>query len=247
MLKKQQWIMLPTNKALEVGQLVIAPTIEGKEELTTCRTIAPLSYLLKPQYIYILSDEEIKKGDWIINKFMSNKQPYRADRDYNSNFAAKIIASSDKTLKIQQSIGNQGTVAFNQIPQIREYVIKAFTEDYNKGRIWTHVNVEYEKKPKKITDCEICGGSGIADWGDSIIGKCTGCYSELTLKQREDAKYENFEIKLRPDNTVIVRPIKEIFTREEIHDILHEYGSANYPNPYYKGRRQAVAWFNENY
>jgi len=76
----------------------------------------------------------------------------------------------------------------NYIPQIRESVVKVYIEDYNKGNQWKYVNVEYE-----YTD------NTYDTWTPNGV-------KEFNVKS----------LKLRDDNTVIVSPIKEMFTRNEL-------------------------------
>ncbi len=191
MLKKQQWLILPTkNDGKEWG----AMWINIKEELrfSSENSFNPFYQIF--HNAYILSDEEIKEGDWVVNK---NDKVFIYTKDSVSakEYCQKIIASSDKTLHYTEEYLGKTLGKFTNfnVPQIRENVVKASIEDYNKGKKWEWVNVEY----KELDECE--------ETVDNQ-GNITGRYIQ--------------QLKLRPDNTVIIYPIQETFTREEVIEIL---------------------------
>ena len=93
-----------------------------------------------PYHLYILSDEEIKEGDWYV--WLGNKQICQAigyretDMDglnahVKANDVVKIIATTDKSLVRPLEEWEQIGIApkgYNQIPQIPEPFIKAYVE-----------------------------------------------------------------------------------------------------------------------
>lgn len=133
MLKKCKLIMLLTNEkaSLKLGQngLLVNNTFGYDSHFTN-------------QYLYFLSDEEIKDGDMCINSFDNKIWRYKTipcPLPYwgNKKTLKKIIASTDISLKL---------------PEIQECFINTFIEQYNKGNIIKEVSVEYEEYRPKIND-----------------------------------------------------------------------------------------------
>jgi hypothetical protein len=50
------------------------------------------------QYLYILSDDEIKEGDYRLDIFINNPKPIKADKNYKDSFTKKIIATTNPDL-----------------------------------------------------------------------------------------------------------------------------------------------------
>lgn len=100
----------------------------------------PLEYWsnsnLTKQHLYIISDEEINKGDWCVmldsagNVFSNPQQYIDVKTQYINDGHRKIIASTDKSLNILQ---------------IPEDFIKIFIKEYNKDNIITYVMIEYDE------------------------------------------------------------------------------------------------------
>lgn len=88
----------------------------------------------EPQHLYILSNNEIKEGDFFMSTFLSYplhnvKEGYAEYPDTNN--CKKIIATTDKTLGL---------------PQIPKEFIEAYILSYNMGSMntITEIMVEYE-------------------------------------------------------------------------------------------------------
>lgn len=163
----------------------------------------------KSYHLYILSDEEIKEGDWFIQ---NNKELLQYKRKSNtigcffdnnnelqtfhSNKRLKIIASTDKSLNL---------------PELSDTFTKEYIKEYNKGNKIEEVLVEYD--------------------------------SELITKNEEDADYFNYDdgtklnknfnkIKVSKDNTIIIKPIKNNYTKEEVKELCKSAWAAGYDNGY---------------
>ena len=101
----------------------------------------------KNGHLYVLSDDEIKEGDWFYNIY--SKIVGRAAINFGKDeLAKKIIATTNPLLKIEID-GNRGDllpdVSFDiNLPQPSQQFIQKFVEEYNKGNIITDVLVEYE-------------------------------------------------------------------------------------------------------
>ncbi|TXG86433.1 MAG: hypothetical protein E6R13_00425 [Spirochaetes bacterium] len=94
----------------------------------------------KHQHLYIISDDEIKEGEWYLSFDIYGKcgLPIKADYEKTnefslkpySNYCKKIIATTDTAL---------------ELPRLSQQFIEEYIEEYNKGNVITDVLVEYEK------------------------------------------------------------------------------------------------------
>ena len=105
---------------------------------------------IRPQHLYILSNEEIKEGDWYYSKTF--------DSIYQATYlplaikdSKKIIATTDKSIGYTD-IRVSPVKNFCTYPQPSDSFIKKYIEEYNAGRTILKVLVEYEKVyPKHFT------------------------------------------------------------------------------------------------
>jgi len=110
--------------------------------------------LINPQHLYILSDEEIKKGDWVVAPHNGTKLVTTIKEITKTGFAVhgivigfdagcqltsckKIIASTDKTLSL---------------PGIPQPYIEYYIEEYNKDNVIEEIELEID------TNLELCDG-----------------------------------------------------------------------------------------
>lgn len=209
MQEKRQIVMLPTEKAIENGILkVIKEVHKGFIEVNNLfiakrsergnkifdAGINSSSYkgVLEPQNLYILSNEEIKEGDWYydrINNIVDN------NFYLNQNGNKKIIAATDPELIINIKIKGHTDGTNYYLPKISQDFIEAYIKAYNEDNIIKEVMVEYED-------------NGSEEWiGDNENG--------------QPFWNEKIELKLRPDNTIIINRIKEKkYTREEVINLI---------------------------
>lgn len=182
--------MLPTNEKAAITMSLMNILIFGGSH--------PENNQYKNTHLYILSDEEIKEGDWYLT-FQNNEVIGGArkceDSSYNFTNCKKIIATTDKSLKISID-GNRGNllpdVSFDIVlPQPPQQFIEYFVFEYNKGNIITEVMVEYNNDGKYF-----CG-----------------------IKEQELKKPT---LKINPDNTINIKPIKDSWSREEIIDDIEQ-------------------------
>lgn len=186
MYKKCKVVMLSTDKASELG-LYNNKLYDSTFGTKTDNWIN--------QYLYIISDDEIKAGDWyyaIDTKVMGKAR----ENDVNGVFKGqykhtykKIVATTDSSLSVQinkpEKISNR---IFEQLPSIPQSFIDRFVSEYNKGNKIEEVMVEYEH-----VDTEFVG---YALSGDIL--------------------------KLNPDNTINIKSIKDSWTREEVITIINQ-------------------------
>ena len=179
------------------------------------------------QHLYIISEDEIKEGDWCItglriirkcksvlysnNNFKSINGYEFEDKTKDSRSSCKkIIATTDQSLLIniscnccesyQNSNCNEkgdGIICYQKLPQPSKEWIDYYISEYNKGNIITDVLVEYE---------EIYSDYGETDIFDLV---CThhGKISRL---------------KINRDKTINIKSVKENWDREEVKILLQK-------------------------
>ena len=121
----------------------------------------------KNGYLYLLSDDEIKEGDWCLQFHKTNTNipinvvKYKNYGEGNYYFK-KIIATTDSSLEIfDKELSNRHSVKVNiLLPQLSKQFIEKYIEEYNKGNVITDVLVEYESD---FNSCfctkDICNGN----------------------------------------------------------------------------------------
>lgn len=129
--------MLSTNEKAVFGLI----TPKGKERGHLLHFDRPMPNIWdsENQHLYFLSDDDIKEGDWFLEKGLSiNLFPnYVTDK----NECKKIIATTDKLRVINKDefsgVDNQ------HLPQPSESFLQKFIYAYNNGDPITEVMVEY--------------------------------------------------------------------------------------------------------
>jgi len=206
-LKKHQIVMLPTEKAEDCLYLQNGKLNYHKGYLT--QEYLKYSLNAKSYHLYILSDEEIKEGDWFMDITPMNygkiyqSVGFSKSKGYEHWIKStigvikepiiqckKIIATRDTSLKIlcnkcegagwMLECKNCNGEGLISLPQPSTSFIQKYIEEYNKGNVITDVMVEYE---------------GI-EWLDKPLKY----FPKINLK----------------DNTITIRPIKNNWTREEV-------------------------------
>jgi len=192
--KRVKVVMLPTNEKaplwLSKGNTL---TLWGKENNN--------DKLGDNQHLYILSDEEIKVGDWFYaDEYSKPEQAKHFDgklvNGFVVEFCKKIIATTDSSLRIGKlEVGGK----IEHLPQISQSFIEIFVEEYNKDNVITEVMIEYKEPYNKLVGSKI--GSNIG---------------HFTLT--EENKYR---LKINANNTINIKPI--ISTSEEIGEKIVQY------------------------
>ena len=162
----------------------------------------------QPQHLYILSSEEIKEGDWymychfgewiISNSRETLKNETNTLENLNKDdYFKKIIATTDFELRTPDSGMKAGYYMKDSTPLPRpsDDFIKAFVE--KQGKI-DKILVEYKEPYNKLVGSKI--GSNIG---------------HFTLT--EENKYR---LKINPDNTINIKPIKDSWNREEVIELM---------------------------
>lgn len=196
MFKRAKVVMLPTNEKA-IRPLLINPSTDKMEIPKHAYDYPASEYQkvgYKTVYLYFLSDEEIKEGDWIYRRKDGYKTIQKATLPLNlTSVNKKIIATTDTSLteKIEM-LGTGSTYIFN-LPQPSQSFIEKFVEEYNKGNVITEVMVEYNLMNKGYD-------------------------------KPEDYPYQECEIlKVNSkDNTITIRKMKDSWNREEVIKLINK-------------------------
>jgi hypothetical protein len=168
MFKKAKVVMLPTNQK---AGLVINPSTKKIQYIDFERSskyYTDVAFVCN--HLYILSDDEIKEGDWVIKN--GHTTVYRIEKDSRIDNCKKILASTDKSLSLVCTCGatkvvNTGLCSechlFTNIPllpQPSQAFIEKYITEYNKGNIITDVMVEYDEWYEEDTSRNYIPGKG---------------------------------------------------------------------------------------
>lgn len=140
--KRAQVIILPTENKTYIGKHL-------EDEVYLSLYTWYLKTLNIPnkrqgQHLYIISDDEIKEGDWFINLF--NNVVVQAHNWIYVSTCKKIIATTDTSLKINNITRQLENDAPNiiSLPQPSQQFIEKYIESYNNGEVITNVLVDYK-------------------------------------------------------------------------------------------------------
>ena len=132
--KKAQVIMLPTENKTNLFLSDFNKILN---------VVNQSSYYHTGQHLYIVNDDEIKEGDWVLSKL---NELVLLKKNYTNFNYKKIIATTDKSLnhiKHNESVPYpKGQQIF--LPQPSKEWIEYYISEYNKGNCLKEVFVEYE-------------------------------------------------------------------------------------------------------
>lgn len=105
----------------------------------------PSKEYFEPQHLYILSDEEIKEGDWYISpKFHNSIHQWSKDNISTDKQRKKIIATTNPDLWGKNFTERDKEIWYDGIPKISLDFVERYAKEYNKGNIIKEVMLEYE-------------------------------------------------------------------------------------------------------
>lgn len=132
-------VMLPTEKA---SKLVLA--YNNKLSINWTHDLAKFDDATY-QHLYILSNEEIKEGDWCICDLVAQPIVKITNLEYAKQYnCKKIIATTDSSLTIENEDEMEGRMIC-KLPQPSQSFIEKYIKSYNEGNIISKVLVEYDK------------------------------------------------------------------------------------------------------
>lgn len=227
MFKKATVVPLTTNQKVKIGDWSIIKLPNGK-----------LAQGIKVQetfnvdeiniHLYIISDEEIKEGDWCLFFWDGGQLGSDAPKQHDSSKEhvlnsglRKVIATTDTSLKIKTYYEIEGDQLLSLSQPSQSFIDKYITE-YNKGNMITDVLVEYKET-----------------W-EGVPGY---------PKAFKDAKMEDaiLRLKINPkDNTITIKRIKDSWTREEVIQLIRDFDISLDKNDGYGGSNYRAVWIKNN-
>lgn len=201
MKKKYKVVMLPTD---EVSKILIEDRV-----LKSNPSGIEVGGNVKYQHIYILSDEDIKEGDWYIN-FETEDFYQCINEDFitcPSYIFRKIIASSNESLGLPRP-SNEFLKIYCKAGGINEIEVECI--EYG-------ITCDYEDEHGLGTCNKVCQGM------------CS--HREL------------YKLKIAPDNTININPIKNSWNREEVIELIKDFNSETVEQ---RGNKCLNNWIKEN-
>lgn len=129
--KKAKVILLPTGFIARRNEIGLQAY---KTNLRIINNTEEEDLIFYQQHLYIISDDEIKKGDWVIEYQPKDNlgELHQIHNEYvlSPNIQKKVIATTDTTL---------------ELPRLSQQFIEEYIEEYNKGQQITECLVEYEE------------------------------------------------------------------------------------------------------
>ena len=220
-------VMLPTqSKAVRLGQLVIG----AGNNLFSSRQSNDIGSLTAYE-LYITSDEEIKVGDWF---YYEAEKTIMQCTEHNFYFTPELIQNYSNVYRIIVT-----TDTSLKLPNISQQFIEKYIEEYNKGNVITKVEVEYEDLTEQLQESV-----------DNLRDNCLEDFDNeeespyYHLLEQAIIELGNYipKLKINPDNTINIKPIKDSWSREEVHKLL--YNAIHYS----KGKvyPHDLEWIEEN-
>ena len=176
----------------------------------------------KPQHLYIIDNSEIKEGDWWLNK--SNNTIYTGDEDMcsrantNSN-CKKIIATTN--------------------PKLHSTRLKACPINPEDNM----VSIRGVSKPPKSFIEEYCRVGGIDE-----VDVEYGLFHDGNFKHGfETHAFKSIrKPRVNSNNEIIIHPIKDSWTREEVLKIIKDFAYCLYEKHGHPDPADTAIWIKEN-
>lgn len=194
-------VMLPTEKATGLCKDKRAtnyPNLLNHHKPNFYNELGTNDKWTENYHLYIISDDEIKEGDWYINTaqlpnkvLQHSKEGVEFAKRHNM-ILSKIVATTDKSLSYDAKMYGKAIEGYKQqLSQLPESFIQAYIKAYNEEHPITEVDLEM---------------------------------IETTFPNEEGIPncFEGYEIKTRPDNTVIVHESKK-YSRDEVLEFAQKY------------------------
>ena len=214
MYKKHSLILLPTNEKSNIW-------LRNNKLQYNCSP----SSKINPHDLYILSNDEIKEGDWVIDiennilfkvKEQGHSGLLRSETDSFIKDACRKVIATNTSLKgkwLQTCFS--GEEIYEKLPQIPFLFIQYYIEQYNLGNVITEVEIEYEI------------------W-NIFSGDHNNTPREISLKINSS------------DNTINIKPLKDSWTREEVRLLICKYAEENGKGWLYIDNMTTDKWIKEN-
>jgi hypothetical protein len=197
-LKECKVIMLPTE---DKGPVWIYTS--GTRKPQNSNYVSQLGCGDQYQHLYIVSDDEIKEGDYLIDD-NGIFGPWEYGNTIVGESKGRIIATTDKSLTIEKSAvgytdGGRARTFYGK--ELLPEPSKEFIQKYCELGGINKIMVQYDSKIR----CYKCGKTE----ADCIAtsSNCVGYYEET------------YQLKVSKDNTITIKPVKDSWNREEVEEL----------------------------
>lgn len=201
MYKKCNVVMLPTKKAMWPNCIWLGRISKQLHLDQSYKNMIkdPVDDSMLPQHLYIISDDEIKDGDWCYDEY--NKVIFKNNSKGTPGASKKIIATTDRL--------NKYSTGMVQLPQLSQSFIEEYVEEYNKGNIITDVLVEHDE--------------------NIIVNQTKPILQHQGSKPKTVPYKIEHMLKVNPkDNTITIKKVKDSWNREEhIEGMWKAYKASN--------------------
>lgn len=233
-LKRAQVIMLPTNQKSKSFTRNLVDTLYLNNE----KKISTEQYII--QHLYIISDDEIKEGDW---KYDFKLNIIIKHGSYIDG-CKKIIATTNTSLNY---IKHDDTVPYPKgeqvfLPQPSQQFIEKYIESYNKGEIIIDVLVEYENYEM----------NSIVNYRGNYDFKCPNCKNnidDLMFSKQSTLCNQCDKLKINSkDNTITIKKLKYSWNKEEVVELLYKITADFEHSSRISGyiKEKTTSWINQN-
>jgi hypothetical protein len=236
---KAKVIMLPTDSINQVkeGDLFINDSRKhswGKLEALKCERIAQHGYAWNGSgiktyinHLYIVTEEEIKEGDWFL-------QDNRALK-HCGNSVSMIACFKDQFGKI------------HTYHSVIRYKIIATTDPKLKVKVDPKNGYDFRKDVKLLPQPSQSFIKEYCDKGEIEEVEIEVEQPSFHIDSDIDEEDYNPKIKVNPDNTINIKPIKDSWTREEVSNKLYEcLGFFAHKHDIFIDGRDITKWIKEN-
>jgi hypothetical protein len=208
--KKCKVLMLPTDNK---SNLVLGLKTHNLYSITPKERNVLGDNSIQFQHLYIISDDEVKEGDWyIVNNIRLTNEIRQSNGNKSGDQYQKIIATTNRLIQTKEVIGRDeiGNL-YNPIflPQPSPQFIAKFVESYNKGQVITDVLVEYNDRVCKCSTIE------------QTVNCCFSSGDDCTAPNPNNDFY-GLKPKVDSSNCITIKKVKDSYTKEEVIQLLHK-------------------------
>jgi len=202
---KSKVVMLPTEHAVQDGGHIWFNVTNSRPYIHPIAGEGNFT----PQYLYFLSDEEIKVGDWYFDgvDYILQKTKHNSDLVEGNKEAKKIIATTDSSLTMYKE---SGPAAWNEpLSRPSDAFIQKYVEEQGKiEEVLIEIQVATRIESSENYDLDEI-------W--ILDQKVKDVFSDEEYNLNQHTK-----VKVASDNTITIKKVRESWD-----DILQEYYASN--------------------
>jgi hypothetical protein len=215
-------VMLPINKA-KIGTIMKSTKLSSLHDDDIDKPIGSLirnknhavtesNEYWRAQHLYILSNEEIKEGDWVYDKVLNII--FQTDKYTNlkyvnqTDYVKKVISTTDSNLKIYESETLASASGFSLksedilLSQIPQQFVEYYISEYNRGNVINKVLVEAELY------------HGI----NTSIAEINAISGDDSMNWKGIGDYRDYKIKLNQNNEISILTEQQVSPKQETPD-----------------------------